>query len=179
MIQVLEQHSSGWTYAKNLSLSSSANAGWVPSWIVQSVPTAAAEAAAQPKQKAVETQQKPQPAPAHVAQAVETQQKPQPAQAQVAQAAPAVQPAPAAQQAEPAQTQPSPVAAETRNVMKANAAFAATSASQLTISVADLVEIVDRHASGWTYGRKVSEAGADAGAGLEGWFPDWVVCPQK
>lgn len=168
LIQVMEQHSSGWTYAKNLSLSSSANAGWVPSWIVQPVQQTATADAAQPKQKAVETQQK-EPA------------RTQPAQAHSAQqATPAVQQAQVAQTAQPASTQPA-LATEARNVMRANAAFAATSASQLTLSPADLVEIFDRHASGWTYGRKVSE-GSDASAGLEGWFPDWVVapvCPQK
>uniref|UniRef100_A0A7S2GCZ0 SH3 domain-containing protein n=1 Tax=Alexandrium andersonii TaxID=327968 RepID=A0A7S2GCZ0_9DINO len=168
MIQVLEQHSSGWTYAKNLSLSSSANAGWVPSWIVQPAQQTGAAEATQPKQKAAETTQK---EPART-------QPAQPAAAQ--QATPA---APQAQAAQPAQPQAqTALATEARNVIRANAAFAATSASQLTVSPGELVEIFDRHASGWTYGRKVSESGSDAGAGLEGWFPHWVVapvCPQK
>mmetsp|Transcript_114850 Transcript_114850/g.366360 ORF Transcript_114850/g.366360 Transcript_114850/m.366360 type:complete len:898 (+) Transcript_114850:133-2826(+) len=178
LIQVLEQHSSGWTFAKNLALSSSANAGWVPSWIVQPAqtagagrPQAATEAAAQTKQKAPETQQK-EPARTQPAQAQAAQQA-----ARVA-ATPAVQQVQAVQQpAQQAQTQPA-LATEARTVLRANAAFNATSASQLTLSSSDLVEIVERHASGWTYGRKVSEAASEA-AVLEGWFPDWVVCPQK
>eukprot|EP00931_Biecheleriopsis_adriatica_P082832 TRINITY_DN5630_c0_g1_i1.p1 TRINITY_DN5630_c0_g1~~TRINITY_DN5630_c0_g1_i1.p1 ORF type:complete len:796 (-),score=218.01 TRINITY_DN5630_c0_g1_i1:91-2478(-) len=128
MIQVLEQHDSGWTYAKNLSKAGNSIAGWVPSWIVQ----------------ADSAQQAQEPAP----------------EAKTARQAPL-------QQEEPAPAQ------EARNFQRANAAFTASSASQLTLNVGDSVEIVERHASGWTYGRKASDSGA-----IEGWFPDWV-CPQK
>ncbi|CAE8674141.1 unnamed protein product, partial [Polarella glacialis] len=38
LIQVLEQHNSGWTYAKILSLADNSTAGWVPSYIVQQAP---------------------------------------------------------------------------------------------------------------------------------------------
>jgi len=65
---------------------------------------------------------------------------------------------------------------ETRPILRACAAFTASSSSQLTLSVADLVEIVERHASGWTYGRKVSDVRGEGAA--EGWFPDWVVPNQ-
>jgi len=51
-------------------------------------------------------------------------------------------------------------------------AFVASNASQLSLANADLVEVVERHATGWTYGRKVNFRG-DVQA--EGWFPDWAI----
>jgi len=35
----------------------------------------------------------------------------------------------------------------------------------------DYVEVVERHATGWTYG---SKTGAD-GSVAEGWFPEWAI----
>jgi len=158
LIQVLEQHGSGWTYAKNLSAGNS-SAGWVPSWIVQA-PSAASDAAPAQKTKAAEST--PQPKEAQVAAKTAMVQAPRVA------AAPAPAPAPA-----PVVETPAPVEAN-RNIVRATAAFAATSPSQLTLMLSDLVELVERHESGWTYGRKAGDTGS-----AEGWFPDWVVCPLK
>lgn len=116
LIRVLEHHKSGWTYAKNLSLSPSSGCGWIPSWIVpQQLVEEARELAPPPKPEA-------------------------------------------------------------KPVVRASSTFAATSPSQLTLTPADIVEIVERHPSGWTYGRKVSQARGEGAA--EGWFPDWVVAEK-
>lgn len=65
-----------------------------------------------------------------------------------------------------------------QNVVRAaTASFVATTSSQIALKPNDLVEIVERHSSGWTYGRKVSPTVDPSGA-IEGWFPDWV-CGQK
>lgn len=195
-IQVLEQHSSGWTYAKNLSLTGGAasTAGWVPSWIVpKSGQAGATSANQQPKPEVTPVlQPKPQPKAPQAQQPQPQQpqpQQPQPApkaqtqtqtalpaaQARIVEA-PAVQQAPVAQAAAAAPPAPTPQA-EARTIKRAANRFDATSPSQLTLAPADLIEIVERHASGWTYGRKVSES--SAAEVVEGWFPDWVVCPQK
>lgn len=52
----------------------------------------------------------------------------------------------------------------------ATAAFTATSPQQMCLTAGERVEVIERHPTGWTYGRK--------GNG-EGWFPDWAVLPQK
>lgn len=173
LIRVLEEHKTGWTYAKNLSLKNGNNTGWVPSWIVPargSTTPAGGDVASQTKTKltgeAQQSQQKessrPQP------QAVQPQSAP------ASQSAATTQPAQQVQQVAAAPAM-SASAMDGRTVMRANDAFVGTSPSQLTLAPADLIEIVERHTSGWTYGRKLS----DGGAVIEGWFPDWVVCPQK
>lgn len=96
----------------------------------------------------------------------------------VAPAAPRIAPQQAAQQlaaqvvAPPSQTaaeaQPTPAPAPTRPVVEATAVFAGREPSQLSLTPKDLVEIIERHSSGWTFGRKVG------GGSLEGWFPDWA-----
>lgn len=53
-------------------------------------------------------------------------------------------------------------------VLRATAAFVASEGSQLSLSPDDLVEIVQQHSSGWTFGRH---------GGAEGWFPAWA-CAQ-
>lgn len=173
LIRVLEEHKSGWTYAKNLSLKSGNTTGWVPSWVVPartSTTPAGGDVAGQSKPKLTgEAQQSQQ----------KENSRPQP-QAVQQQSAPASQSAPATQTAQQVQqvvAAPAVSASsmEGRTVMRANDAFVGTSPSQLTLAPADLIEIVERHTSGWTYGRKLS----DGGAVIEGWFPDWVVCPQK
>jgi len=157
LIQVLEQHGSGWTYAKNLSLAGNSAAGWVPSWIVQAKALSpASDAAPAQKVKAPELTQLPK--------------EPQVAAAKTAVQPPRVAVAPAVA---PAAETSAPVEAS-RNIVRATAAFAATTPSQLTLMPQDLVELVERHDSGWTYGRKAGDSGA-----AEGWFPDWVVCPLK
>jgi len=193
-IQVLERHASGWTYCKNVSLSTGFAsmglaepvAGWAPSWVVaqpvQEVQTNPAQAQpVQEVQQPVQTQpQAPQkaeqtshsrspqlsvaaaPTPQHQAQT-------QPLRtATVAALAPAPAPAPA------------PVApkAPSSVVRVATAAFCSASPSQLSMMVGDLVEIIERDSSGWTYGRKVSQHVIDVLPAVEGWFPDWV-CTQR
>jgi len=152
-VQVLERHTSGWSYCKNLVSSST---GWAPAWVVQPVHGEEASASI-PKARA---QEAPTKDPSR------TQQTPQLA------ASPVSQP----QAASPTAT---PKAPQTM-VRAAASAFTAASPSQLTLAQNDLVEIIERHASGWTYGRKVShgQTAADAAAPCEGWFPDWV-CGQK
>jgi hypothetical protein len=194
-IKVLERHPSGWTYCQNLSLpaNSSNHTGWAPSWIVQpsadDSSNASRKPASRPKEHeaspilsspsvapqvtataAMPTTGKAQESPVSVAQQVsskvELHRSTQPAVA----AAPT--PQHAMQAAPPAPKAPSTV------VRVATAAFSGSSSSQLTVNTGDLVEIVESHASGWTYGRKVhAPQHAHAGA-IEGWFPDWV-CAQK
>jgi hypothetical protein len=173
LIRVLEEHKTGWTYAKNLSLKNGNNTGWVPSWIVPargSTTPAGGDVAGQSKPKlSGEVQQSQQ----------KESSRPQP-QAAHSQSAPASQTPAATQPAQPVQQVAaapavSGSAMDGRTVMRANDAFVGTSPSQLTLAPADLIEIVERHTTGWTYGRKLS----DGGAVIEGWFPDWVVCPQK
>mmetsp|Transcript_47567 Transcript_47567/g.85909 ORF Transcript_47567/g.85909 Transcript_47567/m.85909 type:complete len:374 (-) Transcript_47567:82-1203(-) len=62
---------------------------------------------------------------------------------------------------------------------KVSAAFAAQDSSQLSLNVADLVEVIQQHPSGWTYGRKAPCLSPVADSTSEGWFPDWVVGPRK
>lgn len=171
LIQVLEQHGSGWTYAKNLSLAGNSAAGWIPSWIVQA-PSSSPEAAQKTKaaEPAASQQSKePSSAPKPVAEATTS-----PAHAKTGSTA-----VPASQQVQPAPARPqeSPSSEAPKNIVRATAPFSATSASQLTLLLSDQVEIVERHSSGWTYGRKASEAAG--GAAAEGWFPDWAVATQK
>jgi len=88
-------------------------------------------------------------------------------------ASPAAESAPA-----PASTQAAAAAAPKapQSVLRAAIApFGAATASQLSLAVGDLVEIVERDCSGWTYGRKAQD-GSRQGQ-VEGWFPDW--CTQK
>mmetsp|Transcript_13071 Transcript_13071/g.46492 ORF Transcript_13071/g.46492 Transcript_13071/m.46492 type:complete len:812 (+) Transcript_13071:118-2553(+) len=139
LIGVVEQHTSGWTYAKNLSSSSPSVCGWIPSWLVPQQPAQQAEA--------------------HPARAA----APAPAAAQVA-----APPAAVAGLLAPA--------SEARPVLRCCSAFLATTPSQLTLAASDLVEVVERHGSGWTYGRKVSETPGEGP--VEGWFPDWVVAQK-
>jgi hypothetical protein len=67
---------------------------------------------------------------------------------------------------QPQVVQPQPK--ESKNVTTVTTAFNATDSSQLTLAE-ELVEIVQQHTTGWTYGRKTD--------GSEGWFPDWA-CAQ-
>lgn len=155
-IQVLEKHSSGWTYCKNLT-SGSSNIGWVPSWISQA---AAAPEPARPqvvKPKATASLP-PAPAPSSAPNVSAPAHK-------AVQAAAAVVPVPS----------PAP-AAEARTYIRATAPFSAATQSQMSLAPADLIDIVERHSSGWTYGRKVQEPSA---AVIEGWFPDWVIAQTK
>lgn len=139
-LEVLEQHSSGWTYAKSHSVASAGACGWIPSWLIQ------------PQSPATSTdpaEETPAPRPA----------------------APPTSPVVSSQAAAVAAP-----AAEQRRILRANSKFAATSPSQLTLAASDMIEVVERHASGWTYGRKVSDS--HGVTSVEGWFPDWVVAQK-
>jgi len=200
-IQVLERHASGWTYCKNLSITSGNNVGWAPSWMVQPVPVEEASSVAQrAKAQEVASQQAASVQPAnsgyagglghsglqkmeqlhrssqHAVATAPTPQHNMQAQTQQLRNAPAQQAAAPVVEAAPlAPKAPSTV------VRVATTGFAATSTAQLTVTAGDLVEIVEAHASGWTYGRKVPSSGhpsLDAMGPVEGWFPDWV-CAQK
>lgn len=46
-------------------------------------------------------------------------------------------------------------------------AFSASDASQLSLAIGDLVEVIEQHPTGWTFGRLLS-------TDKEGWFPDWA-----
>lgn len=53
--------------------------------------------------------------------------------------------------------------------------FKANDSSQLEVSKGEILEVLDEQPSGWTYGRKVSQASSSPQAGPEGWFPHWVL----
>eukprot|EP00929_Paragymnodinium_shiwhaense_P111273 TRINITY_DN7903_c0_g1_i2.p1 TRINITY_DN7903_c0_g1~~TRINITY_DN7903_c0_g1_i2.p1 ORF type:complete len:900 (+),score=259.20 TRINITY_DN7903_c0_g1_i2:157-2856(+) len=184
-IQVLDQHPSGWTYARNLTLAardaSKKSDGWVPSWVTQSPEPTAPQA----KAKALAAQQE-QAAAAKAAQqarleqqvreaaaAAEAQARQQQAAAQAraqAQAAAEAQRQQALQAEQAAQRQAAAMQREQR-LMRVTTSFSATSGTQLTLSQGEYVEIVERHPTGWTYGKKAM----DDGHHIEGWFPDWAV----
>ncbi|CAK0827102.1 unnamed protein product [Prorocentrum cordatum] len=63
--------------------------------------------------------------------------------------------------------------AETGKVMKVLTRFDGSSdASQLQLQPGDSVAVLEQHASGWVFGRKVEKGGADD---PEGWFPLWAL----
>lgn len=174
LLEVLEQHTSGWSYAKNLSDPSSV-VGWIPSWVVPQPPSSSQQQP-QPRKPEVEVAspvEAPAPAPAPA---------PTPAPAVLPAPAPGPVPTPTPSPVLVAAPAPAavPVAAEARSearpVLRAHCAFSAAAASQLSLSPADLVEVVERHGSGWTYGRKVSGLCGDGA--VEGWFPDWAVAQK-
>lgn len=49
--------------------------------------------------------------------------------------------------------------------------------TNLSLQVGDLVEVLERHTSGWTFGRKVYTVNGSP-AGAEGWFPAWATGSQ-
>eukprot|EP00746_Dinoflagellata_sp_MGD_P000598 gnl/MRDRNA2_/MRDRNA2_101083_c0_seq1.p1 gnl/MRDRNA2_/MRDRNA2_101083_c0~~gnl/MRDRNA2_/MRDRNA2_101083_c0_seq1.p1 ORF type:complete len:838 (+),score=204.78 gnl/MRDRNA2_/MRDRNA2_101083_c0_seq1:103-2616(+) len=57
----------------------------------------------------------------------------------------------------------------TANLAKVLVAFTAQENSQLTLRMGDEVDIIERHTSGWTFGRI---------NGSEGWFPNWACSGQ-
>jgi len=191
-IQVLERHGSGWTYCKNLSLPGNAanSTGWAPSWIVAAEgpessnsrkPSRPKEHEASLSSPSLPQHQQSSPSPSLAA--VKAQESVSVGQQMSSQAElhrspqPAVTAAPTPQHAMQAAVPPAPKAPSTV-VRVATAGFSGSSASQLTVNTGDLVEIVESHASGWTYGRKVHSHNAAHSGALEGWFPDWV-CAQK
>lgn len=76
---------------------------------------------------------------------------------------------PAAQQKP---VEPAPAASATLAVR----AFAPDGSSQLGVQIGDLIQVLSKHESGWTYGRKVQEvAGVNAENASAGWFPNWAI----
>jgi len=49
--------------------------------------------------------------------------------------------------------------------------YAASGPAQLSLALGDLVDVLERNDSGWTYGRKDLDAS-------EGWFPSWAIAAQ-
>ena len=52
-------------------------------------------------------------------------------------------------------------------MMRALANFEGNSENELTIQKGESLDVVERHETGWTFGKKKD--------GSEGWFPDWVI----
>jgi len=167
-VQVLERHASGWSYCRSMANNT---AGWAPNWAV--TPPQSDEATSNPA-PAPKAAPAPTTAPAPVVQEAAPKEQvlrpaplaPAPAAMPVATAASAQRPRPAAPPAAPK--------APKSVVRAASATFTAVGPAQLSVAVNDLVEIIERHGSGWTYGRKVGGAENTP----EGWFPDWV-CGTK
>jgi len=186
-IQVLERHATGWTYCKNMSAGSSGITGWAPSWFVASADADEAASIARKarakEQEAAANAPAPAPAPAPVAAPFVKESSLLVGQKLdlhpvVAGSRQTTQPAVAAAPTPQHSMQAAPVApkAPSTKVSCATASFSASSTSQLSVTVGDLVEIVESHSSGWTYGRQVHAP--VAGGVIEGWFPEWV-CAQK
>lgn len=159
VIEVLETHHTGWSYAKNLS-NNSIPPGWVPSWIVD----ASRATAPQPAPASPETPpaQRPQPAPAP--------QPVAPARAEPVNKTVILQTRDREQDLRPAAAA-APRAAPT--LVTPSRDFVSGSDSQMSLSTLDQVEIVERHQSGWTFGRKMLNGASVS----EGWFPDWACNP--
>mmetsp|Transcript_57362 Transcript_57362/g.92953 ORF Transcript_57362/g.92953 Transcript_57362/m.92953 type:complete len:939 (+) Transcript_57362:131-2947(+) len=133
-----------------------------PAMAAPTTPAVVQVAAAAPAVKPPVVSPQPTAQPAVSSQAV---LRPPPVAAAVAVAAAAAEapaPAPAA----------APKAPQTV-VRAAIAPFSAATSSQLSLALGELVEIVERDMSGWTYGRKVLHQAVP----VEGWFPDW--CTKK
>ncbi|OLP88002.1 CCR4-NOT transcription complex subunit 3 [Symbiodinium microadriaticum] len=153
LIEVLETDPSGWTFARNTSGSSST--GWVPTWIVPPpIEPAQAQRPVPEVQQALQTRQ------VQAVQAVQAQAQAQPVQRET-------------RERDVPQRQENRT--EARGLARALQPFTSGSDSQMTLNTSDYVEIVERHHTGWTFGRKVDAVGT---AVSEGWFPDWVCNPK-
>mmetsp|Transcript_18519 Transcript_18519/g.43356 ORF Transcript_18519/g.43356 Transcript_18519/m.43356 type:complete len:581 (+) Transcript_18519:96-1838(+) len=64
---------------------------------------------------------------------------------------------------------PAKKASSSSGGQRAIAAFTATEPTQLAIEIGDAIEVIEKHTSGWTYGRLSSRDSP------EGWFPSWVL----
>jgi hypothetical protein len=53
--------------------------------------------------------------------------------------------------------------------------FAANGPSQLGVQKGDLIEVLNQHESGWTYGRKVHQDAESKHQKFVGWFPNWAI----
>jgi hypothetical protein len=76
--------------------------------------------------------------------------------------------------------QQQPELVQTPSALRAVKAFTANGPSQLDVQLGDLIEVVNQHSSGWTYGRKVMPVTAGNGqveSAVEsaGWFPNWAI----
>lgn len=153
VIEVLETHHTGWSYAKNLT-NNSIPPGWVPSWIVDASRANPAPQPASPETPPVMPAQPaavtpPRAEPVNKTVILQTRDREQD-----------LRPAAAPTRAPPTLVTPS------RD-------FVSGSDSQMSLSTLDQVEIVERHQSGWTFGRKMLNGASVS----EGWFPDWACNP--
>lgn len=58
-------------------------------------------------------------------------------------------------------------------IMAALVVFEGNSPNELSIQRGEWLEVVERHMTGWTFGRNLfHKKGNDH---VEGWFPDWVI----
>ena len=71
-------------------------------------------------------------------------------------------------------------------IMPALATFEGNSGNELSIRRAEWVEVIERHETGWTFGKVYlgNEKGKKKRMGNEevteeGWFPDWVIRPRN
>jgi len=140
-LSIIEEHNSGWTYVRNETTNLS---GWVPAWVVSKLP---------PPVPAVQRSMD-----------VDPPNPMQPpgtlAQGQMQHAALPNAGAQGQAQAPPEQIR--------YPRMPALAPFEGNSANELSVQKGELIEVVERHETGWTFGKK-------GAGGHEGWFPDWVI----
>jgi len=154
VVEVLQRHESGWSYGKNHSLPEGSTStpatrrkhlpeGWFPSWIA--ITRIEKENAAVKSDVKLESDATTSRVPNGKADGIirESQQTAQEAKAQT--------------------TSPS------RCVV--HQPFTTSDSTQLSVAKGDHVDVIERHPSGWTFGRLVNSQ-------KEGWFPDWVSNPN-
>lgn len=172
-LEVVEKHESGWAYGRNLTAGGD---GWFPAYVSD------AEIAKAALAQEAQAQAQAQAAAAAAAQAAAAAKAAQAAQAAAAAAKAKAEEEERLKQERLKEREALPKgpelphldeadakAADARAVVRAQ--YVATDTSQLTLNVNDAVEVVDRHESGWTYGKLI-------GGTTEGWFPDWVLTVQ-
>lgn len=59
----------------------------------------------------------------------------------------------------------------------ATCSFVGSTEQYLSLTAGDMVTVLEKHTSGWTYGRKefATDAAPSVPAGAEGWFPNWAL----
>lgn len=149
MLRVADVHPSGWAFGQNMN---TRQEGWFPQYVVPR-PEDAAAAAAKAAEKAAEAAQAAAAAQAQAQLAAQARAPPSPASSQSQARAP---------------QSPSEPAREEVSMITARANFVAADPSQLNLLLGDTVQVIERHDTGWTYGRKLGDES-------EGWFPDWLL----
>lgn len=143
VVEILQRHDSGWSYGKNHSLpEGEPSEGWFPSWIAGArIQKDDAATNAEQRQNEASAARVPNgKADGIIRDSQQTRDI-------------------TAQEAKAQTTSPS------RCLV--HQPFTATDVAQLSLVKGDYVDIIERHPTGWTFGRHVSTQ-------KEGWFPDWV-----